>query len=84
MRVEIKKSPTETRGCVDIRDYVVRKCLANDECAEVRYAGDVMTLTPEQLKNDVVITSPLIKTKISGGRDYYLFAYEWNPEKTEL
>ena len=84
MRVEIKKSPAETRGCVDIRDYVVRQCLVNDECAEIHHAGDVMTLTPEQLKNDVVSKSPLIKTKIPGGRDYYLFAYDWNPEKTEL
>lgn len=84
MRVEIKKSPTETRGCVDIRDYVVRECIANNESAEVHHAGDVMILTPEQLKNDVVSKSPLIKTKIEGGRDYYLFAYEWNPEKTEL
>ena len=84
MRVEIKKSPTETRGCVDIRDYVVRQCLDNNECAEVHHAGDVMTLTSEQLKNEVVSKSPLIKTKIQGGRDYCLLAYDWNPIKTEL
>lgn len=84
MLIEIRKSPTETRGCIDIRDYVVRQCIANGEDVEVRHAGDVMILTPEQLKNDVASKSPLIKTKIEGGRDYYLFSYEWNPKKTEL
>lgn len=71
------------KGCIDLRDYEVEKCISNDESVDVWYDGDKMTLTPSQLKNDVVSTSKLQISK-TGGKNYHLLSYEWNPEVIEL
>lgn len=80
MRIDVKKT---YHGCIDLRDYVVKRCINDGESIDVHHAGYRMTLTPEQLKKDVVATSPLMKSKIEGGRDYYLFSYKWNPQVTK-
>lgn len=80
-RIEVRKL---YQGCIDIRDYDVRECIANNESAEVHHAGDVMILTPEELNNKLVSVTGKMKSKIEGGKDYALYSYRWNPKKTEL
>ncbi len=80
MRVNVTKT---YRGCIELRDYDVKKCIENKEPIEVWYDGDKMTLTPLQLSNDVFMKSKLMKSKV-GGKDYHLLGYEWNPDPVEL
>jgi hypothetical protein len=80
----MKKNVTKLyRGCVDLRDYDVEKCINNDESYDIFHEGNKMTLTPLQLKNDILSTSTLQKSK-TGGKDYHLLSYRWNPEVVKL
>lgn len=80
MRINVTKT---YKGCIELRDYDVEKYIRNNDSVDVWYSGDKMTLTPSQLKNDVISTSKLMKSRV-GGKDYHLLAYEWNPDVVEL
>ena len=78
MRRESKKL---YNGNAEIRDYDVRECLKLNENFQIMHNGDIMTLTPEELKSKLVSTS---KTFNNENKSYRLLGYEWNPDKVEL
>jgi hypothetical protein len=80
MKVEIKKL---WKDSIDIRDYVVKKCIEKNENLEITHGVDKMILTPKELKSDMSGISKLFQSK-TGGKDYRLVSYIWNPIKTEL
>lgn len=80
MRVNVTKT---YKGCIELRDYDVNACIAGKIPVEVFYKGDKMTLSPEDLKSRVVMTSKIMKSKV-GGKDYRLIGYEWIPDQIEL
>jgi hypothetical protein len=58
----------------DLTSDEVRKCYKLGEDFTVIHKEDVMILTPEQLKNEIV-------GKTDSGHVYELFSYKWNPTK---
>lgn len=66
-------------GCVELRDYNVESAIRNNEAIIVKHNGQSMTLTPQQLKSDVMSKSDLMVSKI-GKDDYHLLGYKWNPD----
>jgi hypothetical protein len=80
MKIEIKKL---WKDSVDVRNYVVQSCIDKNENLEITHGVDKMILTPKELKHDLTGVSKLFQSK-TGGRDYRLVSYMWNPIKTEL
>ena len=76
MKVKVTKT---YKGWVELRDYDVQNCIDKKESITVVYGDGKMTLSPEELQNNVANTSALMKSK-TGGKDYHLIAYEWNPD----
>ncbi len=70
------------KGCVDLIDHDVRKCVSLNEDYKVFYKGDRMILSPEQLQKECVGVQPINDAKY--GKPYRLLSYKWNPEKVEL
>lgn len=68
------------KGCVDLFDYNVRKCVKLKQNYYVTYQGETMTLTPHQLLNEIVEKTPQIS---KFGKDYELWSYIWKPDKNE-
>jgi hypothetical protein len=66
----------------EIRDYDVQDAINKHENIIVKYDGDIMTLSPNDLKEKLVSVSRLFKSKV-GGKDYKLNAYEWNPDQID-
>jgi hypothetical protein len=58
----------------DLSIKEVRECVKLGQDFEVIHKDDVMILTPEQLRNEII-------GKTDSGRGYELFAYKWNPTK---
>jgi len=67
---------------VDIRSYEREHCISNKESMTITYKNEKMTLTPRELKNKIKAKSQLFTSKV-GMDDYYLYAYEWNPNKKQ-
>lgn len=80
MQVEVKKV---YNGCVDVRDYDVKKCLSLNESCKVYHRGDIMTLSVDQLNNEIKAMSKPIPSKFNGP-DYKLISYSWNPDEIEF
>ena len=80
MRRESKKL---YNGNAEVRDYDVKECIKRNENLQIEHKGDIMTLTPEELRSKVVDKSNNIPSKF-GGKEYRLLCYEWNPDKVEL
>lgn len=73
------------KGCIELRDYDVQECIQKNLNMKVRYGGEIMTLSPADLSNRMVRKSPTVfKSKILGGKDYKLCAYEWEPDETDF
>jgi hypothetical protein len=68
------------RGCIELRDYDVQSAIRAGRSIQVVLNGDSMILSPEDLDQNVVMTSKPMKSKMSGGKDYRLLGYLWNPE----
>jgi len=81
MRRNVK---TIYKGEAGLKDYDVRKCIADGEKMEVTYEGDMMTLSCEELTSKKGSVSQVYPSKYPGGRDYRLIGYEWNPDEVEL
>lgn len=64
---------------VEVRDYDVDSCIRNHENLEIVYNGDRMVLKPEELVEKRASESPIFLSK-TGGKDYKLFGYVWNPD----
>jgi hypothetical protein len=58
----------------DLTSKEVRECYKLGENFTIIHKEDVMILTPEQLKNEII-------GKTDSGGGYELFAYKWNPIK---
>lgn len=58
----------------DLSAEEVRKCYKLGEDFTIICKDNVMILTPEQLKNEII-------GKTDSGRGYELFAYAWKPTK---
>lgn len=80
----IKIVTTLFNGTAGLKNYDVRKCIADNDKMEVIHNGEKMTLSCEELDSKHVSTSPLFKSKIPGGKDYKLLGYVWNPDIMEL
>jgi len=82
MRKEVTTLPN---GEARLKDYDVRKCIADKDKMEVTYRRDMMTLSYEELTTKLVSTSErTYKSQFAGGKDYKLFGYDWNPDTVEL
>ncbi len=78
----MKVTVTECKwGNIDLRDYNVVKCMKARQNYEVTYMGEIMTLTPAQLLNEIVDKSELQKSKYD--KDYHLWSYKWKPDEEE-
>ena len=76
---------TLPNGEARLKDYDVRKCIADKDKMEVTYRGDMMTLSYEELTSKLVFTSEKIyKSQFPGGKDYKLLGYDYNPDEVEL
>jgi len=75
----MKSTITECKwGNIDLRDYNVKRCMSARDNYEVTYMGEVMTLTPAQLLNNIVKKSESQKSFY--GKDYCLWSYKWVPD----
>jgi hypothetical protein len=72
------------KGEAGLKDYDVRKCMADGDKMEVTFEGDKMTLSCEELTSKRGSVSAVQKSKYPGGKDYRLIGYEWNPDEVEL
>jgi hypothetical protein len=79
----IKEVKKLYKDCIDIRDYEVNEAIQKEESIKVKYDGDYMTLSPSDLLSKKKRVSNLMKSKV-GGKDYFLFSYEWIPDDVEL
>lgn len=79
MRREVTK---EYDNKVEVRDYDVETCISNHENLEIIYDGDRMTLKPDELVSKKASVSPIFFSK-TGGKDYRLYGYVWNPDKIQ-
>lgn len=79
MEITLKKL---YKGCADVRDYMVKKCIDNQENCIIRYGKDRMVLTPKDLISKKVSES---KKPIESdfGKSYKLYQYEWTPEEID-
>ena len=80
MKKEIKKL---YRGNAEIRDYDVQKCISENKNFTIKYEGDIMTLSAEDLVKKRLNVSKTFESKV-GGKNYKLYAYAWNPNEIEL
>jgi len=76
MKVKVTKL---YKGCVEVRNYDVKKCIDKNESMTIVYDGNSMELSPEELENNIKSTSPEFPSKM-GGKSYKLYGYEWNPD----
>ena len=68
---------------VDLRDFDVQKCIEDGENMKVRYDGDIMTLSPVELKAKRKNVSSIKFKSKTGGADYHLYSYEWTPDEMD-
>jgi hypothetical protein len=78
MKKEVKKL---YNGCIDVRDYELKKCIENSENVEVLHEGKKMTIPYHEISNKATGKSKLFKSK-TGGQDYHLISYKWIPDET--
>ena len=80
-----KPVTTLPNGEARLKDYDVRKCIADKDKMEVMYYDEKMTLTNEELTSKrVSISDKNYKSQFAGGKDYKLIGYDWNPDEIEL
>ena len=82
MKKKIRVTKTY-KGLVELRDYDVNQCIEDGVSIEVEFDKEVMTLSPQQLKNDIQKVSKLFTSKM-GGKSYKLYGYIWEPDEIEL
>jgi hypothetical protein len=78
MRKEVKKL---YNGCIDVRDYELKKCVEHSENIEIIHDGKRMTIPYHEINKKAVGKSKLFKSK-TGGKDYHLISYKWIPDET--
>lgn len=78
--MKIKLTKLYKGNIADLKDFQVEEAIKKNENYLVEYAGETMTLSPEDLKKKVIATSHLFESKYAEGRDYKLLSYKWNPD----
>jgi hypothetical protein len=73
-RVDLKKL---YHNKASLRDYTVKWCIENDEPANVYYSGEMMVLTPEELKKGTSDGRTYISSL--NGKEYKLIDFPWRP-----
>lgn len=68
------------KGCIDIRDYIVQRCIQENKYIKIVHGDKQMVLSPLQLKNEVVRRSEPFKSNYNNLESYRLFSYIWKPE----
>ena len=68
------------RGRVDIRSYERDEIIKEKKTLVVTHEGEKMTLTWKEVKTKIKAKSKLFRSKTSGGKDYFLYAYNWIPD----
>lgn len=70
------------KGLADIRSDNVRKAYDLGDNIVVTVEGEkgVMTLTPQDLKNKVILVSKEFKSLFRGSKPYKLISYKWIPD----
>jgi len=82
MLVKVKKIYYEGgKDYVDIRHYIVLKCLLNNEGIVVETPEGTMELTPEELSNPIILSRTTMPSQF-GGR-YCLFSYPLKKSEEE-
>ena len=71
------------KGCIDIRDHIVRKCIENNEECIIKHGNQKMTLTPQDLKTKKVSESKNTFKSEYGTPPYKLYQYEWAPPEID-
>lgn len=66
------------KGMAEFRDYDVKRCIDSGESLRVKYDGDYMIFSPEDLVEKRISVSKLIKSN-NGRSDFYLYGYAWEP-----
>ena len=72
----------EWKGCVDVKDYDVEKCISTNDFLHIVHNGETMTLSPKSLKEKRLYVSKPFQSR-TGGKDYRLYSYKWEPNKIE-
>ncbi len=70
------------RGCIDVRDYVARKCYESKQTIEITVKGKVgkMLLTPDDIKSKVKsVSKRSFKSDFPNQPSYKLVSYVWKP-----
>lgn len=71
------------RGCIDIRDFNVKRCIEENRNVEVTCSefDGVMILTPKQLETPTFVSKKTFPSQVPGKPNYKLYSYRWNPTK---
>lgn len=72
------KTLFQNGSLVSVRDYEVEECIRKQDTMDIVFEDQIMTLSPQSLKNKVVMTSGPFPSK-NGSKGYMLFTYKWNP-----
>lgn len=70
------------KSYVDVRDYIVKKCIKKREALVIDCLGSRTIIPPERLKSYKKLTNQKFSSQY-GGQSYYLYSYELNPETKE-
>lgn len=72
------------KGQASVRDYIAKKCIEKNEPCKVKYDGDVMTLSPEEVTSKRVSISDKEFPSQYGTPSYRLWNYWWEPDQIDL
>ena len=72
------------KGQASVRDYLAKKCIEKGEPCKIKHAGDVMTLSPEEITSKRVGISSREFESQHGTPAYRLWNYWWEPDQIEL
>ncbi len=72
------------KGQVSVRDYLAKKCIEKGEPCKVKHAGEVMTLTPQEVTSRRVGISAKEFPSQYDTPAYRLWNYWWEPDQIEL
>jgi hypothetical protein len=83
MKPMIKKVGKLHNGKAEPKSYDVESCIEQGRNMHIIYEGEIMVLTPEELVSKLVSKSATQISK-TGGLNYKLYGYYWEPNTEEL
>jgi hypothetical protein len=73
------------KGQASVRDYLAEKSIEKGETFKIKYDGDVMTLSPEEvISKRISISKEEYTSKFGTPSKYRLWNYWWEPDQIEL